>query len=86
MKCRKCGSEQVNVQVVSETTLKTRRKTWLYWLTIGWFIEPLLWIFLTLPKLIYELFIPKRVKLKTKTRKIAVCQVCGESWDVKASL
>ncbi len=83
MKCKKCGSTFINIEIISEAKLKTKRKTWLYWLTIGWLIEPMLWIFLTLPKLVYELFIPKRVKLKTTTRKIAVCQTCGTSWDIK---
>ena len=83
MRCPRCGSTQVAIQAVTETTFKTKRKSLFYWLTIGWLIEPLLWIFLTLPKLVYELFIPKRVKLKTTTRKIAVCQTCGTSWDIK---
>lgn len=82
MKCPKCGSENVSVELVQEQTMKRKRKGWAYWLLIGWWWEPLVWIFLTLPKLIWELFKPRKYKIKTKTRKVAVCQSCGHSWKV----
>jgi len=81
MKCPKCNSENVTVEFIQEQALKEKkRKTFLYWITIGWLIEPMLWIFLTVPKLIWEVFKPKKYKMKTKTRKMAVCQNCGKSW------
>lgn len=82
MECPKCNSTNVNVQVVTKTNIKSKKKTLLYWLTIGWLVEPLLWFFLTLPKLIFELFKPQRLKVKTTTSKMAVCQNCGHSWKV----
>jgi len=82
MQCIRCGSTQVNIQAVTETTFKRKKKSLLYWLTIGWLIEPMLWIFLTLPKLIYELFKPHRITAKSKTNTIAICQNCGKSWRV----
>lgn len=82
MKCPKCGSENVKVEIVTEQKFKQKKKTLLYWVTIGWLIEPLLWFFLTVPKLIYELFKPNRYKIKTKTQKMAVCQDCGKTWKV----
>jgi len=66
--------------MVTEQNFKRKKKSLLYWLTIGWIVEPLLWLFLTVPKLIYELFKPSRYKVKSKTRKIAVCQNCGHTW------
>ena len=46
MTCPKCQSENVNVQVVTVSKLK-RKHSWLYWLTIGFWLEPILWLFLT---------------------------------------
>jgi DNA-directed RNA polymerase subunit M/transcription elongation factor TFIIS len=81
MKCRKCGSEDVRVEFVQEQRMKEKkRKTFLYWVTVGWFVEPMLWFFLTMPKLIWELFKPRKYKMTTKTQKMAVCQSCGHSW------
>ena len=82
MQCPKCHSSNINVQAVTEAKLKTKKKTFLYWITIGWIVEPLLWIFLTIPKLIFELFHPKNYKSQSKTKKMAICQVCGHSWNV----
>jgi len=80
MHCPKCKSENVKIEMVTEQKFKRKKKTLLYWITIGWFVELFLWIFLTLPKLIYELFKPNRYKVKTKTKKIAICQNCGHTW------
>lgn len=78
MKCSKCQSENVNVQAVTE--IVKRGKGCLYWLLIGWWLELLLWIFLTLPMLLIKLFIPSSIKSKTIT--YAVCQNCGHKWKV----
>ena len=82
MICPKCGSDQVKIEVVQETTMKQKRKGWLYWLLIGWWWEPILWLFLTVPKLLIEIFRPRRYKMQTKTSKMGVCQACGHSWEV----
>jgi len=80
MNCPKCQSENIRVQVITETKFNTKRKSLLYWITIGWLVELVLWLFLTLPKLIYELFKPQRFKVKVTNKKMAVCQNCGHSW------
>ena len=82
MQCQKCKSTDVKVEMVTETTLKKKRKGIFYWL-FGWIFDLLLWFFLTLPRLIYAIFKPKSYKLKLITKKVAVCQNCGHSWDVK---
>ena len=81
MKCPKCGSENVNVQMVSETILKKKHHSVLYWICIGWWLHPLLWLFATLPMLIIKIFKPKNYKTKTKHKSMCVCQSCGQSWN-----
>ncbi|NFT91668.1 hypothetical protein FDF86_04455 [Clostridium botulinum] len=78
MKCKKCGSGNVNVQAV--TTLRNKHKGIIYWLFVGWWLEMMLWLFLTIPKLIFELFKPNKIKSKTHTE--AVCQECGYRWEI----
>lgn len=78
MRCKKCGSENVNVQIVSE--VKKKRTGIMYWLFFGWLIDLFLWLFLTLPRLIIQILKPNRYK--TKTTKQAVCQDCGSSWKL----
>lgn len=79
MICPKCQSENVNVQVLSE--VKKKRKGILYWIFIGWWVEIIMWVFLTLPWLIIKIFKPN--KYKSKTTSNAVCQNCGNTWVIK---
>ena len=78
MKCVKCGSENITVQAV--TTVKSKKHGCLYWICLGWWLEPIMWIFLTLPWLIIKIFKPNKVK--SKINSIAVCQNCGKHWRV----
>ncbi len=78
MKCKKCGSENIQVQRVSVTSEK--KKGLLYWLCFGWLIDIMAFLFLTIPYLIIKIFKPKKVK--TDTHSEAVCQDCGHSWKV----
>jgi len=82
MVCKKCGSEKVNVQMVSESQLKNEHHGVIWWLLWGWFWIPTKWLFLTVPALILKLFGHKKQKIVTKHRSIAVCQECGHSWNV----
>lgn len=82
MKCPKCGSEDVTVQVVTEQELKEKKHGALYWICVGWWLKPILWLFLTLPMLIVSIFKPKKYKTVNHTKKIAVCNNCGKSWKV----
>lgn len=76
--CKKCGSDSISVQKVSVT--KSKGKGWAYWLLFGWLIDLALWLFLTLPRLIFAIF--RKKKVKTKVHSEAVCQNCGYSWKV----
>lgn len=79
MTCPKCGSDKVNVQMVSET--KTKRKhSVVYWVFVGWWLNPLLWIFLTIPMIIIKIFRPKNYKTKTIHKSMSICQSCGHNW------
>ena len=82
MTCPKCGSENCSVQVVTETTIKQKKHGVLYWLIIGWWLQPILWIFLTLPMLIISIFKPKKYKIQNTQKKVVVCNSCGNSWNV----
>lgn len=77
MNCIKCNSDKINIQAVTET--KRKKKGIFYW-TIGWFIDLMLWFFLTVPRLIIAIFKPK--KMVSKTHSMAVCQNCGYKWKV----
>ena len=79
MDCPKCGSSNVCVQAVSNT--KTHGKGCMYWLFIGWWLEPFLWLCLTLPMLFAKLFGSKG-KIKTKVESYAICQNCGHKWKI----
>lgn len=80
MQCPKCNSQQVTVQMVSETALKKKRHGIMYWLFFGWLIDLFLWLFLTLPMLIIAIFKPRKYKTKTSHKSMCVCQACGHNW------
>lgn len=82
MVCPKCNSNNVNVQMVSESKLKKRHRGLAYWLLLGWLIDLCLWIFLTIPRLLIAMFGGKRNKIVTKHKSIAVCQNCGHNWNI----
>lgn len=80
MICPKCGSENVNVQVVTSIKQKSKKGI-IYWLIIGWWWEPIAWLFFTIPKLIIALF-GNHKKIVSKESTEAVCQSCGHRWRV----
>lgn len=82
MVCPKCGSENVNVQVVNEIELKNKHHGVLWWLFVGCWWVPIKWIFLAIPALIVKIFRPKRQKVKQTQKSVCVCQSCGNRWDI----
>jgi len=78
MKCPKCGNENINIQAVTVT--KNKKHGIFYWVLIGWWLEPIMWLFLTLPWLLIKIFKPS--KTHSKTHSEAVCQSCGKRWKV----
>lgn len=80
MKCKKCGSENVNVMADHTEKAKGRHGI-IYWLFVGWWLHPLMWLVATLPMFIWRIIRPNR-KTKTVTHTMAVCQDCGYTWEV----
>jgi len=80
MNCPKCNSENVNVQMVSESKLKRKRSV-IYWLLIGWWFNPIMWFIMFIPMLFIKIFRPKGHKIKTVHKSMFVCQNCGYNWQ-----
>ncbi len=82
MKCPRCGSENVNVQMVSEQVVRTYDHSLFYKLFFGWWM----WFFKFLLKLCFSMFtffLPKKNKTTfTEHKTMAVCQKCGHTWQV----
>lgn len=83
MKCPKCNGENVNIQIVNKTKLVTKHHGIFWWICIGWWWIFIKWMFLTVPALIFAIFVGKRKKIKNIEIKKAVCQQCGYAWDTK---
>ena len=82
MKCKKCGSENVNTQVVSEQVVRTMKHGILYWILIGWWI----WIFklLLFPITILLNLFSRTEKISfTEHKTMCVCQNCGYTWKAR---
>lgn len=78
--CPKCGSENVNIQIVSEQQLVTAHHGILWWMFVGWWWIFVKWLILTIPALLAAIFIGKRKKIKNTQKKVRICQSCGHSW------
>lgn len=81
MKCPKCGSENVSVQIVTDTKLVDKHHGIVWWLCVGWWWLFIKWFVFTLPALIFKIFGHKKQKVKTRQRKVCVCQNCGHNWN-----
>ena len=81
MTCPKCHSNNVSVQIVTESKLKNKHHNIFWWVFVGWWWIIIKWIFLTLPALLAKIFIPKKQTLKQKQVSMCVCQSCGHTWE-----
>ena len=81
MVCSKCGSNHVVVSASATEKGKARHSV-AYWLLVGWWLHPILWVAFTLPMLIWRLINPNK-KTKTVITTTAVCQSCGNTWVIK---
>lgn len=82
MICPKCNSNNITTQVVTDVKMKTKHHSIIWWILVGWWWELLLWLFLTIPKLLFAIFGHKKQKVVTKNYAMAVCQNCGNSWKI----
>ena len=72
-----------NIFIQATTHLQTKNRSvfwWIYFITIGWVVELFMWLFLTIPMLLIRIFHRKGVK--TTIKSMAVCQNCGNRWEV----
>lgn len=68
MKCKKCGSENIMVQVVQETKLVNHHHNILWWIFVSWWWLPIKWVVITIPALIAKLlFHRKEIKQRNPT-------------------
>lgn len=80
MMCPKCQSENVSIQIVTE--IENKHHSVLWWVFVGWWWVPFKWLCF--------FWIAFWVKLlghgrqKTVTKRMAVCQGCGYSWEARA--
>lgn len=79
MKCPRCKSENVTVQMMTSTQLKKKGYGCLWWLVIGWWWIPVKWLCFTFFALLAA-FLPKQQKIVQKNTKMCICQSCGHSW------
>ena len=82
MYCSKCSSNNVTIQVVNEQKLVTKHHGIIWWLCIGWWWIFVKWLFLTIPALIFSIFVGNRKKIKSIQKKVAVCQNGGHTWSI----
>ena len=75
MKCIKCGSENVNVQLVNET-----KKRGFFGAILNLIIKIIL---LCVSFILWLISLILPIRRKKKTNKYAVCQNCGYSWKIK---
>ena len=82
MNCLNCDSDQVNVQVINEQKLVNKRHGIFWWLFVGWWWIFVKWIFFTLPAFIFAVFVGKRKQIKNIQKTVAICQNCGNTWNI----
>lgn len=92
IRCVKCNSENVDIQVfqenvgdvkttTGESKIKQKGHGCLYWLCGGWFIDLCLWIVLTPVQILRVLFKKKKYDVKSsstsvRTNKIVYKKIC----------
>jgi len=77
MICSKCGSENVSIQIIQiGASSSTKGKGCLF--TLG------RWLLIICTFGLWLIFAKKKAKTKTKFKhkKVAICQNCGEEWDM----
>lgn len=83
MICPRCGSQNVNIQVITNTKLKDKHHGVGWWLFVGWWWVPCKWFFFTLPALIIKLIGHKKQKVVQTQQTVCICQQCGNQWAIK---
>ena len=82
MKCRRCGSTNIEMTVINEMQVRKAHHGCAWWCFVGWWWLAVKWIFFTVPALIAKLFFPDKMYISNKINTYAVCQNCGYKWKI----
>ena len=82
LECPNCHKNNISVQVINETLSNTKHRSIIMWLLFWWWFELIMWLFLTIPRLLIAIFVPKSQKISNRQRKLGVCQDCGYSNNI----
>lgn len=83
MTCPKCNSDNISIQIVNESKLVNAHHGIIWWLLVGWWWIFIKWLIFTVPALIFKVFgIGKKKKIVNNTKKLGVCQNCGNTFKV----
>jgi uncharacterized Zn finger protein len=80
MKCPKCGSNNVSVQVLNDVVLKEKHHNVLWWIFVGWWWIPVKWLLFTVPALFAALIGHRKYNAVNKKVTMCACQNCGHTW------
>lgn len=76
-RCPKCSSTNTEYILVTEHKTKRARRSLIMWILFWWWFEILLWFFLTIPRLLIAIFLPKKTKTTSQTHSVLFCKNCG---------
>lgn len=76
MKCKNCGHE-MEVELLNEVKIK-KGHSFMWWLLVGWWYKPMMYIFFGIFYLIFVLIFKKK-KVVNKTKKVYICRNCGHT-------
>lgn len=79
MKCPRCGSENINANVINEVREKKNHGC-LWWVLIGWWWRLIWFIFFGMWYLLYRA-IKGSTTIVSEQKTICVCQNCGHRWE-----
>lgn len=79
MICPRCGSNNVNVNVINEVYQKPQHGV-LWWIFIGWWWRILWFIFFGMWYILWRALRGGKKTVNVQ-RTMCVCQTCGHSWE-----
>lgn len=93
--CPRCKSANVLIQREQKSTVgvsqnkvviekEKESKGCMYWLLVGWWLQPMIWLFVFPFKLLFGGFKTNGnlSYSKTNTKTVGVCQDCGKTWTI----
>lgn len=82
--CPRCNSQDIQFQLVNKQDLVPKRKSLLWWITIGWLWVIVKWIFfywlVGLFVFVLKMLKPKKYKMTNTVENYKICKRCGYHW------